>query len=80
MVGSAVSKILVMHEGYGCETGCCGHVIYIDGSGPPRRRFHFAHPYDEDPLEWAKKLIASEVGEEHVADLDWENCRVLDEC
>lgn len=72
-----MSKILVMHEGYGCETGCCGHVI---NTGDGRRNFHFSHPYDEDPLTWAKKLIASEVGEEHVADLDWANCRVLDDC
>ena len=75
MVGSAVSKILVMHEGYGCETGCCGHVIYVGDT----HRFHFTHPYGEDHLTWAKELIASEVGEEHVADLDWENCVVLDE-
>lgn len=72
-----MSKVVVSHAGYGCDTGCCGHVIEVDGEEVGG--FHFTHPYGEDPLEFAKRLVADELGPEHVADLDWENCVVLDD-
>ncbi len=68
------SRIVVMHSGYGCDTGCCGHVI----EWGDQERFVWEHPGNEDPFEWAKNLIASELGAEHVADLDWENCLISD--
>lgn len=83
-------RILVGHRGYGCETGCCGHTVvmaeegqtfddadYTDRNGI--RNFRFEHPFDSDSkLEWAKRLVAEVYGEDHVADLDWENSVVLD--
>jgi hypothetical protein len=72
-----MQKIVVLHGSYGCDTGCCGHFVEVDG-----RRvgdFSFGHPYDGDHLEFAKKLVAEEYGEEHVADLDWENCMIVDD-
>lgn len=70
-----MSAIVVYHESYGCDTGCCGHRIEKDG----KRRFEFTHPYGGDHLAWAKVWVAEEFGEEHVKDLDWANCLVLDE-
>ena len=23
-------RVVVYHEGYGCETGCCGHYVRLD--------------------------------------------------
>lgn len=69
-------KVVVYHRFYGCETGCCGHTVEVDGE----EKFLFEHPYGQDHLEWAKKLVADEYGADHVADLDWENCFVTDSC
>lgn len=69
-------SILIMHSGYGCETGCCGHYIEIDGE---EGHFMFAHPSGQDRFEWAKQIVADELGEEHVADLDFENCHIVDD-
>ena len=68
-------KIIVYHGYAGCETGCCGHVVQL---GDDDRMFEFAHQ-DEDkesPLEFAQRLVRDTYGAEHVADLDWANCRI----
>lgn len=70
-------KIVVTHRGYGCDTGCCGHAIEIDGV---EHSFEFDHPHGDDARKFAEEMIRDELGEEHVADLDWENCFVTDEC
>jgi hypothetical protein len=71
-----MKKVLVYHRGYGCETGCCGHAVSVDDK---EVGFNFHHPDDkEDFKEWAKDLVTQECGEDHVADLDWENCEVKD--
>jgi hypothetical protein len=67
----------VYHQSYGCETGCCGHVVETDGE--TGYRYVFDHPYGGDPLEFAQELVRQEFGPEHVADLDWENCLISDE-
>jgi hypothetical protein len=70
-----MKKIRVYHSYYGCDTGCCGHIIEIDGERVGR--FHFDHPYEEqEPLEFAKKLIESKLGKEHCQDLDWEHAEL----
>lgn len=69
--------IVVRHQSYGCECGCCGHVIEVDGV---EKKHYFEHPYGEDARVFAEQLVARECGEEHVKDLDWANCRIDDEC
>lgn len=71
-----MSKIIVYHAEYGCDTGCCGHIIKSDDGGSS---FCFQHPYGDDFKEFAKKLIAEKFGEEHVKDLDWENSAISDD-
>lgn len=75
-------KIIVYHRGYGCESGCCGHAVRLqdDNGKEIEEAFEFTHPYDGDAKEFAKKLVTEKFGEEHVADLDWENCVVTNEC
>jgi len=42
-------------------------------------RFDFVHPYGEDPREFAEDLVRRTFGDEHVADLDWDNCLISDD-
>ena len=70
-----MAKVIVYHERYGCDTGCCGHAVYVDDE---RQGFEFGGTGDMDPREYAEFLVIQELGREHVADLDWENCLVLD--
>lgn len=72
-----MAHIVVYHSYYGCETGCCGHTVEIDD----KEEFFFDHPhYKDDFRKWAEELVRNQFGEEHVADLDWENCIVSDNC
>lgn len=69
-------KVIVYHTGYGCDTGCCGHVVEVDGKQVGD--FHFDHPgHDEDHYAFARKLVTEALGSEHVADLDWLNSSVI---
>ena len=69
-------KIIVYHAMYGCETGCCGHVVSIDGN---KTGFYFDHPGRQDPRLFAEELVREVHGDEHVKDLDWDNCRIIDD-
>ena len=66
-------QVIVYHDGYGCDTGCCGHRIEIDGKP---QGFYFAHPYipNEDFKVWATELVRDTCGDECANNLDWENC------
>jgi hypothetical protein len=79
-------KVIVFHSFYGCDTGCCGHVVQVGDE----EHFQFAHPWDdvydlsgpdreERMRKWAEELVRDTFGPEHVADLDWENCVIVDD-
>jgi len=69
-------KVIVTHNYLGCDTGCCGHFIDIDDD---QIDFFDDHPYEgDDPLAFAKRLVLQSLGEDHVADLDWDNCFVVE--
>lgn len=73
-------KVVVLHGMYGCDTGCCGHWIKV---GSEERAFNFDHPRFDGPsdhLEFAKQLVRNTFGEDHVKDLDWENCHIVEDC
>jgi hypothetical protein len=80
-----MTKIIVYHSGYGCDTGCCGHVVEWDpefGKPPLLRRnnFEFFHPEPgSDARLWTEKLVEECYGADHVKDLDWENCLIVDD-
>lgn len=55
-----MTRVIVYHRGYGCDTGCCGHAVDVfpdDAvtqpdfdpywSGGERDKFVFDHPYDD---------------------------------
>lgn len=71
-------KILVLHRGYGCDTGCCGHAVEVDGT---EVGFHFEHPEDfnvEAP-QFVRDLVTRHCGEAHVKDIDWDHCIVVND-
>jgi hypothetical protein len=75
-----MARVVVLHGGYGCDTGCCGHWVEIDGERVGG--FEFAHPASrkpEDIREFVRDLVEQEAGAEHCADIDWENCIVVDD-
>jgi hypothetical protein len=80
-----VARVTVSHRPYGCDTGCCGHVVQVDDE-EAFDSFQFDHPYFTGPeehrdrayREFAEQLVREELGEEHVKDLDWENCYIVD--
>lgn len=67
-------KILIYHKSYSCDTGCCGHVIEVDG----KEEFYFVHPCGTDAKKFAEDLICQKFGKEHI-DLDWEHCTIVDD-
>lgn len=73
-----MSRVIVYHGGYGCDTGCCGHYVDLDDD---TSNMSFDHPEPgESDEDFIKRLVTEKFGEEHVADIDWENCQVWDGC
>ena len=50
-----------VHDYYGCDTGCCGHMAYLcNGSDQViDEHFEFTHPYGETPDAWAREFCLS---------------------
>jgi hypothetical protein len=69
-------KIIVVHSGYGCESGCCGHYVEVDGN---MKDFHFTHPRGETREQFVRRIVTKQFGQDHVKDIDWENCIVVDD-
>lgn len=78
-----MAKIIVCHAYYGCDTGCCGHSIEVNDR---RIDFSFDHPEENEDIEkWmvnilqdVKKRLTAEFGEDHLKDVDWDNCIICD--
>lgn len=67
-----MARVVVLHASHGCDTGCCGHVVEVDGQQVGR--FNFSHPSsnrDDDIRCYARQLVTELVGAEHAADIDW---------
>jgi len=64
-------QIRILHAYYGCDTGCCGHIIEIDEE-EEYRSFEFGHADesdrdDEEFRQWVLKYVPKEC---HDA-IDW---------
>jgi hypothetical protein len=71
-------RVIVLHQGYGCASGCCGHVVMI--GTVQAGRFSFSHPASRaEIVEYVQDLVTEQLGEEHVADIDWAGCIVTDD-
>ncbi len=71
-----MTKVIVYHRGYGCQTGCCGHAVQINGD-EDNEEFQFEHPYQRTDEEFVRWMVTETMGADHVADIDWENCIVI---
>lgn len=74
-------KVRVYHGYYGCDTGCCGHYVELEGK---EEEFTFEHNYsfggeEIDNREWAIEL-AKEVIEkrwpECIDSIDWDSIEI----
>ncbi len=90
-----MARIVVFHTGYGCDTGCCGHAITEDPDGESylwdriHDSFDFSHPQlwkssndttrDAAIREYVVELVTEQLGAEHVADIDFDACLVVDD-
>jgi hypothetical protein len=74
-----MTKVVVYHENYGCETGCCGHAIDVDGKRVGYDLANCPNPGSSEAelKAYAENLIREELGVEHVANLDWDNCIIV---
>ena len=83
-----MSRIVVFHGGYGCETGCCGHYIEVDDE-QVSKSWTFDHPdwvsksepgwvrmNDEQTRQWVIDYVEETIGEGHLDDIDWEHVLV----
>ncbi len=87
------TRVVVLHRYCGCDTGCCGHAVYLCDPGQDakdgeevRESFTLSHPYSkgakltaEDAKQFARNLIEDTLGATHIKDLDWEHCEIYDE-
>jgi hypothetical protein len=70
-------KVRVYHSYYGCETGCCGHIVEVEGKG---EKFEFGCAYtektDEGRRKWARELAEQVIAEqwpECLPSIDWDS-------
>lgn len=71
-------KVIVYHKSYGCDTGCCGHVVEVDGA--QEGNFHFAHPNSnatEDLRAFGEELVRDAGCDP--ADIDWVQSVIIDD-
>jgi hypothetical protein len=70
-------RVRVLHSYYGCETGCCGHIVELDGK-EYRGSFDFMHSDSiEDAKEYAKDYIASN-HPSCVDSIDWDSFEFIE--
>lgn len=71
-------RVTITHEYYGCQCGCCGHEIRIDGE--VYGRIHFSHPCGIGEREFGEELVRGALGEDRVKDINWEESQISDDC
>lgn len=77
-----LNHVRVVHDYYGCDTGCCGHsLIGYDCHGKEvYEKFEFDHPNGEDYDEFARRFVSSILGEHHGVTILFGQCEVNDKC
>jgi hypothetical protein len=62
-------RVRVYHSNYGCETGCCGHIVELSmPDGSLQKNFEFEHPCGQEIAIWAHKFA------ENVVRSEWPTC------
>lgn len=77
-------KIRVLHTEYGCDTGCCGHIVEVEDLETGKEHqssFEFTHPYGEDFKQWAIELAQKYIKKKHphcYDSIDWNTVEYKD--
>ena len=69
----------VVHDFYGCDSGCCGHRAYLvdaDGNQVAHSAFAFDHPYGTPTDEYAIEFCRNEWPG---VDVHLDECQVSDQ-
>ena len=76
-----MTRAIVFHGSYGCESGCCGHIVELEDEqgNTLEHTFEMDHPYEEDRATFIRRIVTEAFGEEHVADIAWDDCIVVDD-
>lgn len=71
-------KVRVYHSYYGCDTGCCGHVVEIPELG--KEKFEFSHPYSGEEFREYAIGLARKVIKDYWPDclpsIDWNSLEI----
>lgn len=73
-------KVRVYHSYYGCETGCCGHVLELEGEQVGQ--FDFFHRYEGLSKEEVIEEVKTEIKKYHpecLDSIDWDSIEI-EEC
>ena len=69
--------VRVLHAYYGCDTGCCGHMVEVDGE-TVSGSFDFGH-YSKDDEEALREYVLQHVPKECHDSIDWDTLKI-EEC
>jgi hypothetical protein len=72
-----MSKLVIYHTGYGCDSGCCGHAVEVEGGDMRRFKFKFGHAENLTP-EGKRDFAVGMVVKENVDDVDFEESTIHD--
>lgn len=80
---NAVVKVAVKHDGYGCESGCCGHVIHgydKDNIQCWASDFCFEHPYGQEDKVFILDILHNDFSDDELAkiEIDYLESYILD--
>jgi hypothetical protein len=70
-------KLKIYHTTYGCDSGCCGHAVETEDGDARKFGFQFDHA-EGDSAEEKRAFGVKMVGEENLADVDWEASNIKD--
>ena len=72
---TVITSIRVYHAYYGCDTGCCGHIVRLNDDDR-LERFEFDHGYGKaTPRDFARRLAHDVIARYHpdcLASIDWD--------
>ena len=70
-------KLRIVHDTYGCDSGCCGHRVETQTGDQRYFKFEFNHAdgsSEDDVRSFAEKLV----GTENLDDVDFEASTIYD--
>lgn len=75
-------KIRVLHAYYGCESGCCGHMLEVDDEtvGGSWTFFHAPDEAGPEREQWIRDYVLKHLPKECHDSIDWSTIEVDSSC